>query len=276
MATWPLPPLATDYVHATRSGSNPAWVNATCGAANVKGAWVSVIDPVAAGGGTTMMLHFNQTNVAATDTACLLDIGFGPSGGGSELVVVGNLLCGFLDLISMQRTLPLWVPPGIRVSARAQSVVAAKTVGVAVDVLAGEFAHGGWVPAQYTDYGVDTANSGGTTVTASGTANVKGAWAPLTTSTTAAHNALLIMVQGSVAVQTTAHYLLDVGVGAGGSEVVIVPDWHFRLTSSEQNFPTGPAFVPLGTSIPAGTRLSARVAAGTGSLTAEVVVHGIN
>lgn len=71
--------------------------------------------------------------------------------------------------------------------------------------------------------GVATGSSTGTTVIASATAHVKGAWTQLSASLPF-DAAGLSLVGGSGDQFSGVHMLLDIGVGAAGSEVVLVPN----------------------------------------------------
>ena len=51
--------------------------------------------------------------------------------------------------------------------------------------------------------------------------------------------------------------MIDIGIGAGGSEVVIIPDFLIRGDSNLDNFT--PVMTPaLGFQVPSGTRIAAR------------------
>jgi hypothetical protein len=115
-------------------------------------------------------------------------------------------------------------------------------------------------------FGVDTSTSDGVSVTASGTANTKGAWTELIPST--GHSATAIEVSFNHSSLLSGTFLLDIGIGASGSETVLVPDLLF--SGNWQGFPA-PALLPI--TVPAGTRLSARVACSTASAVARVSGH---
>lgn len=274
MPAWPLLDWPSEAVHAPRSGSGPQGTSVTCGAANVKGAWAELYAATDAGGGYWCMLYSaTASSVTATDTASLMDIGFG--GAGSEIVVVPDIQMGFRQHNAPAIQFPLYVPGGVRVAARAQSVVASKVLSVCLDILGGPPMYGGAGAARFTAYGVDAANSGGTLVTAAGTADVKGAWAQLTASTSAPIHAFIVTAQGSSNNTTATNYMVDIGVGAAGSEVIVLADWAFRPTSAEDIYARSPNLMPLRFAIPAGVRLAARCSCQTINLDAEIVVHGV-
>lgn len=100
--------------------------------------------------------------------------------------------------------------------------------------------------------GVTAATSVGVAVTAAATANTKGAWAELTPATGRDAVGLLINIgRGHTA---SADFLVDIGVGASGSEAVTVPN--LKGDNGSNLLGPGTVYVPIG--VPAGTRLSAR------------------
>lgn len=112
--------------------------------------------------------------------------------------------------------------------------------------------------SRYETAGADTAASRGTTLTAAGAAHTKGAYVELAAAT--GFDASLVAVTLSPGTSHTP-YLVDVAVGAAGSEQVIVPD----LTLCSR---VGSAVVyefPI--HVPAGSRLSARCQCATAAAT---------
>jgi hypothetical protein len=105
--------------------------------------------------------------------------------------------------------------------------------------------------------GAVPADSGGTEIDPGGTANVKGAWTQITAST-AADLAALVMAVGHRGNGALRHeqLLFDVGVGAAGSEQVLVPDWVVSVSLSETLTPPWTPVLPV--SVPAGSRLAVR------------------
>lgn len=116
--------------------------------------------------------------------------------------------------------------------------------------------------------GTTTSNnvtSGVRALSASATANTKGAWLELIASTAEDFDRLLVMF--SQATSNVSH-LLDVGIGAAGSEVVIAPDIH---TSAGNN---ASEWFEVPRSIPAGTRIAVRNQCSTASSQLRVGVVG--
>ena len=106
--------------------------------------------------------------------------------------------------------------------------------------------------------GSDAAASGGAVVTGGASANTKGAWTELIAAA-AADAAWLYVVFGSGG---SAHKaLLDVGLGAAGSEQVLVPDLHYDCIAGGMHNET----YALPVAIPAGSRVAVRVQSTVGS-----------
>ena len=99
----------------------------------------------------------------------------------------------------------------------------------------------------------------GTTITANGSANTKGSWTTIISSTTLAGNGLLIQLEGQQPTTSVATCLLvDIGIGSAGNEVVICPNLAVNITCYTNLMAVGVAhyYFPIG--LPAGTRVSAR------------------
>lgn len=111
--------------------------------------------------------------------------------------------------------------------------------------------------------GADTANSGGTTITASGTANTKGSWTQLSASTSGDASWIEVMIGSS----TIGRFLVDIGIGASGSETVLLSNLHFDSANSG----AGAMYYRLPVAIAAGTRIAARVQASVGSRSVRVM-----
>lgn len=106
----------------------------------------------------------------------------------------------------------------------------------------------------WTELGSIAATSFTTDITASGTANTKGAWVQLGASTTQYHSKTVCICLGGNSTIGAGKFLLDIGVGTTGNEVVIYPNLICGATATELDrfyyfFPAN---------IPAGTQISAR------------------
>jgi hypothetical protein len=110
------------------------------------------------------------------------------------------------------------------------------------------------------------ANGSKTTITATGV-NGKGAYAVLGTTSSAWSGFWLVFGQGSA---STARYLIDISIGATGSEVVLVPNFY-----AEPNQTVAPltVFIPL--NVATGVQLSARCQSSSSGATMAVAVVGV-
>lgn len=104
----------------------------------------------------------------------------------------------------------------------------------------------------YETVGVSTSTSEATTIANSGTADTKSNWVELDAST--AFTVDGFWVYFGVNSTTTLDYFIDIGIGADGSETVLIPDLFYSTgdTEGESNL----VYFPI--SIASGTRISAR------------------
>lgn len=100
--------------------------------------------------------------------------------------------------------------------------------------------------------------SRGTLITASTTANTKGAWVDLGSTTAFSYESLTIAVHAFVAVD----YLVDIGISDGSNRFVLIADLHVAAAklANAQGF-----HVTIPVRVPAGAQLSARCSANTAS-----------
>lgn len=247
------------------------------GTANTKGAWVQLVASTASDSwGMIAQIQYRGTTNLSDDF--LIDIGIG--GSGSEVVLVGNLLASTNAVRQglYETFLPIAIPSGTRVSARCQnnSTSTADILGLSI-VLFGKGTQSGASACQ--TYGANTADSGGIVVDAGAAPNTKGAWAQVTAATTADCNWIAVHVgDAGDTSRASANYLLDVGTGGSGSEVVLIPDLSFGVTTLIDTYVLKSFTVPVPT-IASGTRLSARLASTTataGDRTCDVVLYAFN
>jgi hypothetical protein len=99
----------------------------------------------------------------------------------------------------------------------------------------------------------------GTTVTASGTAHTKGSYSQLVASTTYEAFGISILLAGlQTAASTNTRCLVDIGIGAAASEVVLIPDLMCGNVAQEAAASGMGAMYHFPLYIPAGSRLAAR------------------
>lgn len=237
--------------------------------ANTKGSWVQLTASCPSDICRLFVFADFFTNYAYTETNAV-DIGVGASG--SEVVIASNLVFGAgtqYQHWTFVVELPVSIPAGTRISARAQIDTASRTADSPNVILVGY--DGGFTQSEggagVDAIGFNAGTTAGTAVT--GGTNAKGSYAQLTASTTRDYIGLfgLLDVQG-VASPSNNQMLMDVAVGASGSEKVIIPDSLLTKWVSGNGYIP---FVPI--KIPAGTRLSAR--SSNGAVVANLTLYGV-
>jgi len=246
---------------------------AAAGTAHVKGSWVELVAATEFDA-DRVVVSLHTMEEAGVITA-LVDLAVGAAS--SEQVVVADLLvAGGAQSIAVA-DLPLHIPAGSRLSARAQ----ASTISALTHVTA-RISAGGWgapPPAhRVVTYGASTADSGGTEADPGGAAHTKGAWSELTASSIAAHRGLMLGVghRGNGALRNE-EFLIDVGVGGSGSEQVVLADWAVAVGLTETLTPQFSPVIPA--SIPAGSRLAVRAQCNDTDATDRVldyVLYGVS
>jgi hypothetical protein len=119
---------------------------------------------------------------------------------------------------------------------------------------------------------IDT--QGGVTITANSSANTKGSWTQLIASTSANASLLTVLV-GSVQIgATNTATLVDLAMGASGSEVAFASDIAVGGASGGGGGSRAAAYFQIPLKIPSGTRISARIqSVVTGGKTAAVALY---
>lgn len=112
--------------------------------------------------------------------------------------------------------------------------------------------------------GANTALSRGTSITANATANTKGNFTELIASTSFDATSLLVMLDD---ISSATDYLIDIAIGGAGSEVVVISN--LIVTGGTGSIVYGGHYL-LPVNIPAGSRVSARCQASTGSAVVRV------
>jgi hypothetical protein len=255
-----VPPAGLAYVQsnlqATPSTTVPGTSLALGATPHTKTAWASLIDPVSADV-YMMAIGFAGTGAAATASRTLVDIGIGPTGGGTEQVLLPNLLAGHAAAwsnLGMCRivTLPIYVPRGSRISVRAQSVRASFTMSIMCWVWGGPTSPPWWVAVGCDAYGPDTATSAGVAHTA-GNTGAESAYASIGSTTSKNYDAIFAMAQcDSNTVKTALAYHFEFGAGS-----TTIGEFYCQTTTSEILTGLWPNPV-MYQQIPSGTQLQAR------------------
>lgn len=280
---WPLQFLANRRVGTTRASSGATslgLVTVTASATiHTKGSWVELV-AATDGPGQLVVVQAFGTATSAAATSMLLDIGIGAAG--SEVVLIPDLGVGYTTgsaaTPGRKWHFPVFVPSGVRLAARCQALIASDTVDVIIDVYGGGAFDSQQCFSAVTAYGANAATSRGVSVANGGTANVKGSWVQITAATTEDIAAIAIATQGAGSVTLSARsHLIDIGIGAAASEVVLAEDLFYVDNATEFQYQIEPwPFVPFATPIPSGARIAARRQCSAASdTTCDLIVYGM-
>lgn len=252
-------------------GANVAYnlgnVTATASATpHTKGAWIELVASTAEDC-HRVMVTIGATFSGGVASPVLLDIGVGAAG--AETVVLADYAIGY-NQYGLGTDVPCYIPSGSRVAARIQSAIISKTVTVGFGFAKNATTLSVNPSASWQAFGIVSASSRGTTVIPG--ANVKGSWTQITADSGTAKKWLYLAIQGNNnSGMQTANYLLDIGVGAAGSETAIVNNFRFSTSTSEVVSYTS-LVRGFFLDIPANSRLSVRAQVNTGSVTSAFYI----
>ena len=217
---------------------------------NIKGNWaeLSASTPMA---GDELVVHLS----AGEFRSYLVDIGVGAAP--NEVPIVENLLLAARLYQPASYVLPVGVPAGSRLVARAQISAGSGSCYV-LAVLRSCGLRGRLGGRVASTLGAVTATSRGTSVDPGGEANVKGVYSELVPATTRQVSELLLAFgHGLNVARIEANWLVDVAVGAEDEEEVVIPDLSVgSSTTSDMVLPL--TWGPVRCKIPVGSRISAR------------------
>jgi hypothetical protein len=243
------------------------------GSANTKGTYVSL--------GTTTF-EWNHVNLGFEGSSAaadhLVDIAI-DDGGGNKWIIAADLRHPSrisANASPVTFSLPLYVPKGSALYARNASSTASATM---TTTIAGFPVGRGGAPGYSRCLALFTpGTSRGVAIDPGGTANTTGAWAQTTTGVTAriAEWFGVIGSNGNTT-RTTAHWDMDVGIGAAGSEQVVLAGITVSVGVSSTTM--GPVLLgPYPTDVPASTAWSARSTCSittAGSRTFDLCLYGL-
>lgn len=234
--------------------------------ANTLGSWVQL------GADTTRdgFLFGICCQTIAQGVAHLVDIGIDPAGGTTFSPIAQQIAVACAN----QTTAPalnqpfvplggLFIPAGSAVAARTR----ASTGGSALDVRA--LLMSGAPDCGYTwveSLGVDTSDSGGTSLDPGATANTKGAWTTLSAATAYDIDAIVPMVNAdqTIATQNDAEGYIDVAIEVSAAQHVIVANWPYMQSAGELSYAPR-ILIPV--QIPVGSKVVARAQSTTNTAT---------
>ncbi len=265
-------PLGLDICNPQNVGivaANSTGLLLTSGLANTMGTYTQLI------ASTTSDACFIVVIIdtfPSTSPQVAADIAIGA--GGSEKIICSQLLTNELGF---WYTFPCNIPSGTRIAARIQSATASDTTDVSLLLFDGAFTQIEGA-AGVDSIGFVAASTQGTTIDPGAVGNTKGAYAQLVASSSRDYMGFMICCDTLNATPgTNTKYLLDVAVGAAGSEVVILSNLQgFRILTNVTAYPGGAAFYPI--SIPAGSRIAVRAQANntaTPARTFGITLYGV-
>ncbi len=255
------------FVLASANGTPITWT-----AANTKGAWVQLVAATPAD--TSFVLIEGNLDVrgAAIVTQAAFDIGIGA--GGSEVVLAPNLYLSnpFTQSTDCCIAIPLQIPAGTRIAARAQGdSTTVFTITTKLSLYDGALTQGEGAA------GVDAINLVATTTTPTAVIPGNGAfgsWIQVTAATSRDYMGVFAQYNAPA----HAFYGLQFGIGAGGSEKPITGTRTALFSAT--NFSMGGQDVPfIPVRIPAGSRVAARAAFvtnGSGLTNLGVSLYGVH
>lgn len=226
------------------------------GSSFVKGAWLQLTASLTRD--TSWMMVFIETlNSSGANYA--VDIGIGAAA--SEIVIVSNLYFAGQSSGAVRYLFPLSIPAGTRVAARtAGNGSPGGGLSIGVTVFSDSYQSAGCGSAVDT-YGFNSATILGTSVDPGGTANTKGVYSQIVSSTFADIAGIFAVFDAQNTASGTTNAttsLIDIAVGASGSEVVVVPNTLLSVFTGGSAIQLG-GFLPyMPIQIPAGSRLAVR------------------
>lgn len=257
------------------TGGTTNTVAVTAGSANVKGSWAEITAATTDDINGFYLDICSDTITVISDY--LMDIGIGSAG--NEEIIIPDILYSIglsldLDFI-LKISFPIQIPAGTRIAARVQSTTGSNVARVSIAAMP-HFLTAPIVGQEVFTIGAASADSGGIQVDPGGTANTKGSYVEMTSSTSEDFRAIMIL-QGQQANtnQRVNRVFFDVAVGASSSEEIILPDIVTRVLALEV-IDGLRDFIPV--YIPAGTRLAIRAQSSDNNATdrlIDYVIYGL-
>lgn len=272
MPHYPLP--QSSRLQSPDFSGNTIIAVASAAAAGTKGAWTTLISS----------LNFDcdgfMVGIAwgSTSRISLIDIGIGAAA--SEVVIVPDLpyeQAGTIGNGCFVYYIPIPVKAGTRIAARANiSGATTKQVAMWIQPFSGGFVLRDALD-RVTTYGITPATPVLTNIDPGATIGTKGAYTQLIASTTDDIK-VLQFVTAKTGNNVAIDWKVDLAIGAGGSEQIIIPDYYCGSAANVGAIPQPSVSLPIPISIAAGTRLAARCSCSistAGGRTLDVAVVGM-
>lgn len=253
------------------SSARPSTSFTTGATAHLEGLYAEVAASLPAAASGVMFVPTAATALNATVSSTVLEIGTGAAL--SETVWARGTI-GYMNSAIFQYPyiFPGALASGTRVAARVRSARTSLALnGVFVFMPVKSVALGAPVVMGGSTL---TTNSRGVDLTAPGSLNVKSAWTEIVASTSAAFSTLSIFAQGVTGTtMNSSGVLVDIGIGAAGSETVLIPDFYLFASSAAEYYS---AYTPraYGVSVPSGSRLSARYSRANSNNSIDLMLIG--
>lgn len=234
--------------------------------AHTKGAWTQIVSSTTSDTGL-IVVNYNGTAGIATDASVLFDIGVGAAG--SEVVVASDLAVGGIGFsLTPHFSLPIFIPAGSRVAARAQA--AATTTAGAASWLLLRTADAHLTPRSVDTLGVVSSTSRGIAL-----AGASGSYTEIVASTSQPYQAMQLISSAGGKTGINSTFRLTLAVGAAGSEVDIGSVDLSQASGGSIALVGNPSPQPaiFGRVVPAGSRLSVKhnISANPDRIQAQVI-----
>jgi len=222
---------------------------ANAGGSNAKGGWTRIGGPTA---NNSYGFILNVYGDSKSDV--IIDVS---TESGTAGIFLPNLLISTSLTICDQMFFPMFVPAGSEIWIRGQASLTNRGVLVSFQTVAPDSLNIMPVFNRCTAYGVDLANSDGTLIAPSGSANTWSAWREMVASTSYPIEQMAMMVGDlSNSIMSAGFYLVQIGVGSAGNEV---PIFTATMFSNINDDTFAPRYIsPIMVSLPEGVRLSVR------------------
>lgn len=267
MPTYPTSNTGLNYVTypagPTASGNNVS-ANAS---ANTKGSYVEFVASSPFACQKIIVFALGATNSSG---AHLFDVAIGA--GGAEVVKIANITGQHFGTTSSNAMHGQWMFPfaiagSTRIALRTQSNIGSHTLEIAVTLVASSGAVG---LTSTETVGVDTTTSFATTVDPGGTASTKGAYAQLSASVGSTWQWVFILTTNIAHGQSGGiRWAIDFAIGAGGAEVVLIPD--LRAHGATTWLIPSPTGYWVLTYIASSTRIAVRASCSINTATARLI-----
>lgn len=254
MAYYPISATGLNYI-TYPAGPTPDGLTVTSsGSTNTKGTYGQF---VASSPFACNWVAYNT--IGSNVSVFLFDIATGAAA--SEVVILPDNLAsdGVGTMSTSYDLIPCAIAISTRIAGRTQASGSSQALGISLQIMAT-----GGVPGvtSYVNYGATTATSLGTQIDPGASANTKGAYVQLTASTSAVIQVLMGQWSlGTNNAPATYQWNVDIATGAGGAEVVLIPDITIRQQSTAHPGPI-PNSRSMLTYIAASTRIAARASCG--------------